>query len=150
MAELIQQLNQEQEDNSNGRKLSMLKREAKEELKKKIQDKAKKKIQELTKKAVMKAAKGGSAATLVGIIITYAIMTIQFIVGNIFKSKTIPKLGFAETIIWACATFLIIVTVILIIFIVIVLAMGFYVTLFPVPAGLMFGSEILEFIGFSI
>ena len=148
MAEMIQQLNQEQEDNSNGRKLSMLKREAKEELKKKVQDKAKKKIKELTKKAVMKAAKGGSAATLVGVIITYAIMTIQFIFGNIFKSKAIPKLGFAETIIWACATFFIIVAVVLIIFIIILLAMGFYVTLFPVAAAAMFGSEILEFIGF--
>tara|TARA_B100001964_G_scaffold228235_1_gene279121 strand:- start:631 stop:1080 length:450 start_codon:yes stop_codon:yes gene_type:complete len=149
MSELIQQLDQDgQNDDINKRKLAELKQQAKARIKKKVQDKAKKKIKELQKKAILKATKGGAGATLVGLIITYAIMTIQFIAGNIFESKIIPKLGFAETIIWACATILIIICTIASITILIMMAMGAISVACPVCAISIFGEEILAMIGF--
>ena len=149
MSELIQQLDQDgQNDDINKRKLAELKQQAKARIKKKVQDKAKKKIKELQKKAILKATKGGAGATLVGLIITYAIMTIQFIAGNIFESKNIPKLGLGETIIWVCATFLIIVGTIAALTFSIIMIMGTISIACPACALTMFGAEIISYLGF--
>jgi len=70
---------------------------------KKIKE-AKKKIEE-TKEAIKKLKNiyriinGASAATLVGIIITFLIMNAQLILGNGLKLKIFPKLSFPEIII---------------------------------------------------
>ena len=87
MSELLQQLDEEQEEDINKRRLAEAKQAVKKRGQKIVADKAKKKIQDLQKKAILKSAKGGTAATLLGLVITYAIMTVQFIAGNIFESK---------------------------------------------------------------
>ena len=148
MSELVQQLDEEQEDGINKRRLAKVKQAVKKRRQKIVADKAKKKIQDLQKKATLKAAKGGTAATLLGLVITYAIMTVQFIAGNIFASKNIPKLSFAEVIIWACVTFLIIIGTITALTILIIMAMGAISVACPLCALNMFGAEIIKILGF--
>ena len=144
MSELLQQL----DEGINKRRLAEAKQAVKILGKKRVAAKAKKKIQDLQKKAVLKSAKGGTAATLLGLVITYAIMTIQFIAGNIFESKNIPKLGLGETIIWVCATFLIIVGTIAALTLFIIMLMGTISIACPACALTMFGAEIISYLGF--
>ncbi len=144
MSELLQQL----DEGINKRRLAEAKQAVKILGKKRVAAKAKKKIQDLQKKAVLKSAKGGTAATLLGLVITYAIMTIQFIAGNIFESKNIPKLGLGETIIWVCATFLIIVGTIAALTFSIIMIMGTISIACPACALTMFGAEIISYLGF--
>ena len=148
MSELLQQLDEEQEDGINKRRLAESKQAVKKRGQKIVADKAKKKIQDLQKKAILKSAKGGTAATLLGLVITYAIMTVQFIAGNIFESKNIPKLGLGETIIWVCATFLIIVGTIAALTFSILMLMGTISIACPACALTMFGAEIISYLGF--
>ena len=148
MSELLQQLDEEQEDGINKRRLAEAKQAVKKRGQKIVADKAKKKLQDLQKKAILKSAKGGTAATLLGLVITYAIMTVQFIAGNIFESKNIPKLGLGETIIWVCATFLIIVGTIAALTLFIIMLMGTISIACPACALTMFGAEIISYLGF--
>jgi len=108
----------EQEDR---RRLDAAKREAQEQ----AQEAIKKKAQEVTKKAAKKAASkvtvrlisGVAAASIVGLIITYLIMTIQFGAGNIMQSKIIPKLSLVEVLIWGAVSVLLFFGIVAIIFI---------------------------------
>ena len=148
MSELAQQLDEEQEDGIKKRRLAEAKQAVKKRRQKIVADKAKKKIQDLQKKATLKAAKGGTAATLLGLVITYAIMTVQFIAGNIFESKNIPRLGLGETIIWVCSTFLIIVGTIAALTLLILMMVGAISISCPACALTMFGAEIISYLGF--
>ena len=148
MSELAQQLDEEQEDGINKRRLAEAKQAVKKRGQKIVADKAKKKIQDLQKKATLKAAKGGTAATLLGLVITYAIMTVQFIAGNIFESKNIPRLGLGETIIWVCSTFLIIVGPIAALTLLILMMVVAISISCPACALTMFGAEIISYLGF--
>ncbi|MBT6690935.1 hypothetical protein HOB10_01215 [Candidatus Parcubacteria bacterium] len=93
------------------RKLAAAKREAQE----KAQEMVKKKAKEATQKVVKKAASkltlrlvsGAAAASIVGLIISYIIMTIQFFIGNLLESKLVPKLSLVEILIWGCLSLLI-------------------------------------------
>ncbi len=67
-----------------------------------LRKEAVKKSQEAVKRLAsrLKIAKIGAALTLVGLIVTYLIMTFQFIGGNWLGNPAIPKLSFLEIILW--------------------------------------------------
>lgn len=56
----------------------------------------------------LKIAKIGCALSLVGIIVTYLIMTGQFILGNWLQNPNVPKLSYGEIIIWTILTVLLV------------------------------------------
>lgn len=116
-------------------------KEAVDRLKKEAVKKSKEAVTRLASR--LKIAKIGAALTLVGLIVTYLIMTFQFIVGNWLANPDIPKLSFLEIIIWVLLTFVIILAVVLL-FIVAIIAIA--LGLGPLVALGMFGQELIGII----
>jgi hypothetical protein len=108
----------EQEDK---RKLDAARRQAQEQ----VQEMVKKKAQEAVKKAAKKAASkvtvrlisGAAAASIVGLIITYLIMSIQMFAGNLLGAKIVPKLSLIELLIWGMVSLILFAATVAIIFI---------------------------------
>ena len=91
----------------------------------------------------LKIAKIGTALTLVGLIVTYLIMTGQFIAGNWLGNPNIPKLSYGEIIIWfILSAFLLLLMMLGFVLLVlsVTLALG------PVFALSIFGQAIVDFI----
>jgi len=69
-------------------------------------EKVKKAKEDLNKlKTIYRIINGTTAVTLIGLLVTWAVMTGQFILGNVLKSKKIPKLDGVEAGLWALLTF---------------------------------------------
>ena len=104
------------------RKLDAARHQAQEQ----AQEMIKKKAQEAVKKAAKKAASkvtvrlisGVAAASIVGLIITYLIMTIQVFAGNLMQSKIVPKLSLVELLIWGAVSLVLFAAVVAIILII--------------------------------
>lgn len=92
-------------------------------------DKAKERVVDQTKKIAVKAAKQAIlrvinvafAATLVGIIVTYLIMTVQLIAGNLLGIKAI-KLEIWEVVIWVLLSITILFIIISFVLILVIVA----------------------------
>ncbi len=87
------------------------------ETKKKVEE-TKKKVEEVKKAAeglknIYRIINGASAATLMGLIITFLIMNAQLIFGNWLKLKIIPKLSFPEILIILFVNFIIFITLLI-------------------------------------
>ncbi len=89
------------------RRLDMLKNRSKDQggesadiVQKQAEEKLKK---ELARKASLKAANLAMGATLILLVVTVLVWTVQFIGGNLLGSKVIPKLDLGEIILWLIA-----------------------------------------------
>lgn len=118
-------------------------KEAEEKIKKELEEKIKKKVTETAAKAGFNSVSTGAAATLIGIIVTWILWTIQFIGGNWLKSKIIPALGTVRLILWGALSFIII---FLLIFVFILAIIGFVILNGWLIAATYFGTEIISFI----
>ncbi|MFA6252963.1 MAG: hypothetical protein WCV69_01695 [Patescibacteria group bacterium] len=98
----------EQEEKSQGflrRRLESLRGKAKQQEGEKdgnvLQQQAEEKIKkEIAQKLTWRAVNMAMGATVILAFLTVLIWTVQFIAGNIFGSKIIPKLGMGEIILW--------------------------------------------------
>lgn len=111
----------------NSRKFTAAQKPAKDskigsQAKDKAVDELKKQAVKMGKKAILRAINASFAATLVGILITWAIMSGQMFVGNLLGVKSIALEGI-EIAIWAVLSFLILVCLI-IIFVIIAVGMN--------------------------
>ncbi|PWB38587.1 MAG: hypothetical protein C3F02_02640 [Parcubacteria group bacterium] len=116
-------------------------KEAVDRLKKEAVKKSQEAVARLASR--LKIAKIGSALTLVGIIVTYLIMTFQFIAGNWLAKANVPKLSLGEIIIWGLLSIIILLAILLLFllfFLVILIAMGPTITLG------IFGQQLLDII----
>jgi hypothetical protein len=83
-----------------------------------VKEQLKAKGKQLATRAALRLAGGTAAATVIGMFITYGIWAIQFLAGNLSRSKIIPKLELWEIICFAIAT---IIFMALIVFLVVLL-----------------------------
>ena len=106
------------EEQLNSRALAADKHSARESLKDQAKDKAidevKKQAVRIAKQAVLRTINIAFAATVVGILITWVIMSVQIFVGNLLGVKTIALEGI-EIGIYAALSFLILLVVIMVI-----------------------------------
>lgn len=87
--------------------------EEKKKLKKKATDIVKKKLaQKIATRTVLRVIGAACASTLVFLIVTWLIWTIQALAGNLMGSKWIPELEWWETILWVLLTILLLVVLI--------------------------------------
>lgn len=141
------QIAEEEEDAATGAKnMSRQLRAARQsqqkaELKKKVEEEVVKRAQNLAR--TFKIAKIGSAATLIGLVITYVLMSIQFIGGNWLGSPNIPKLAVWELVLWGLLTAILLFIMIMAFMVVILLLI---VALGPLAALLAFGLELTSMI----
>ncbi len=70
-------------------------------------EKLKKEAELLARRATLRFINSAFAATVVGLIVTYIIMSVQAVAGNFFGSKIIPPLSMLELGIWLLASILI-------------------------------------------
>lgn len=105
----------EQEEKSQGflrRRLESLRGKAKQQEGEKstdvLQQQAEEKIKkEIAQKLTWRMVNMTMGATVILAFLTVLIWTVQFIAGNIFGSKIIPKLGMGEIILWLIGLFVI-------------------------------------------
>jgi hypothetical protein len=94
-----------------------------------VSDKAKEQVVDQAKKVAVKAGKQAVlrvinvafAATLVGIIVTYLIMTVQLIAGNLFGIKAI-ELEVWEVVIWVFLSIIILFAIVLLALVLVIVA----------------------------
>ena len=89
------------------------KKQAQAKAKKQLEAKIRKKITDMALKAGFRTAAAGSAATLIGLVVTYILWAIQIIAGNWLKSQIIPPLGLGERIAFGVVTFIMVLAVII-------------------------------------
>ncbi len=140
-----------EEDFTNKRQLVKLKNSAKQKLIAKIKKEAqerieeeKKRIKKIIKRKLIRRWRISLNISLVGWFAAYAVETVQYIKGNIQKSKLIPSLKWWEVIIWMCETYLIIVVIISITTLLIIMISGVVSVACPTCIVAVFGPEIIN------
>ena len=118
-------------------------KEAQNEVKEKLKKEVEKQVKKAVEKTLLRVVNASCASTIVGIIVTYVIWSIQFIATDILKSDVIPELALWEKICWGALTFLLIVLTILAI---ILLFIAMALSLGPYAAAVYFGSEIISWL----
>ncbi len=94
-------------------------------------------------KLFLRIVNSATGATIIGLIVTYAIMTVQLFAGNVMQSKIIPELDLWECIIWGILTFVVIILTILLLMMLILLII---IALGPVTSALYFGPQLVGYI----
>jgi len=82
------------------RQLRQIKRQTTTKAQQASQEVFKKIAQKVAKQAAARVTSWAAGATLIGLLVTYLIWTIQAIVGNLMGSKWIPSLEWWELILW--------------------------------------------------
>ena len=113
MPEESEKNNNEQD---NRRELNIQKRGSRqiENQKKKVVDKAKQELKKKALKAALNKVSIGAAATIIGLIVTWLIMSVQFIFGNMLGAVKEIKLNLWEIIIYFLLSILILGSILLI------------------------------------
>ena len=75
-------------------------------VKQQLQEEVEKKVREFAARNTWRVFNIACSATIVLIIVTYIVWTIQLIVGNLLKSPVVPKLSLTEQVLWGVTTFL--------------------------------------------
>lgn len=96
------------------RELQRLRKEALEKASEEFRRRVGKKVaQKIASRALFRSIALAAGATLVGIIVTYLIWTVQLFAGNLLGSKIIPPLDFWEIILWGILSFIVLFALIL-------------------------------------
>lgn len=100
------------------RQFDQVKRKAINQAKQKAEQQATRAVEKFAMRGALRVIAIGSAATIIGLVISYAIWTVQIFAGNLMGSKWIPPLELWEIIAWGVVG---LVLIILMIFILVML-----------------------------
>lgn len=74
-------------------------------VKQQLQEEVEKKIKELAARNAWRIFNIACGATIILLLVTYIVWSIQLIVGNLLKNPLVPKLSLTEQVLWGVATF---------------------------------------------